>query len=263
MKMRYENILQMFQKYKPDIICLQEVVPYFVELLVNNNYVRENYFVHHVDPYRWTISGYGTYILSTIPFRLNWYRFTSKMDRNLQVGIFKINDELIYCGNVHLESLGYPEIRKSQLNICNQVLNPQTTSLLMGDFNIGSDKNFSLVALRRKLISKKKDPFSVKHSDLNEQLENDVLNVEMPDFSDIWTQINPNDSGYTFNSLINPMLYAYEEMRYDRMMYKSSNWIPISIEIVANEPIGVDKNGNHVFPSDHFGLFMTMQYITS
>jgi len=131
----------------------------------------------------------------------------------------------------------------------------------MGDFNFGSDKNFSLIAQRRRLISQGKDPYSIQHSDLNEVLENEVLRIEMPDYEDIWENIHPNDPGYTFNSHLNPNIYSYEEMRYDRMIMKSTTWIATLIEIVGNEPVGTDNNGNIFLPSDHFGLFMEMNCI--
>ncbi len=81
----------------------------------------------------------------------------------------------------------------------------------------------------------------------------------------------PDARGYTFDSERNPMIKQYEQMRYDRVLYKfqtanstkdcnatasSVNIKPTSISLIGTEVIGQDDIGP-LLPSDHFGLFAT------
>jgi len=259
MNARFEYITRMFEKYKPDVICLQEVIPSYIKIALKDDYVRKNYFVIQNDPTRWR--GYDTYILSTIPFRLEVYDFETLMSRNLKVVILEVNNEMIHCGNVHLESMAHPDIRKKQLISCNEMLDSQSTSLLIGDFNIGADKNYSLIEKRRDLVEKGEDPYSINHSDLNEELENDVIKLVMPNFIDVWEEIHPNENGFTYDTFNNKMLEnkGYQEMRYDRIFIKTNNWTVSSIEIIGTEQINEGEE-EPIFPSDHFGLFMVMKH---
>jgi len=43
-----------------------------------------------------------------------------------------------------------------------------------------------------------------------------------------------------------------KQVRFDRILIKSSQWKPVYIELLGNTPIAGTDN---VFPSDHFGLF--------
>ena len=54
-------------------------------------------------------------------------------------------------------------------------------------------------------------------------LENDSLQNILPDFIDLWPEKYPHLRGYTFDSTVNRVINHYEQMRYDRIMYKSSN----------------------------------------
>jgi len=253
---RYQHIVQLFEKYKADVICLQEVIGKFIDVLVKNDYVRENYYIIHDDCKTWP--GYGTYFLSTFPFILERYELITSMGRDLIVGVLNINNEKIYCGNIHLESLANPFIRSQQLFRCNELLDENNTALLLGDFNFASDKNYSLIERRRDLIEKGEDPYSISHLE-DEKLENNVLKEMMPNFDDIWELLHPGENGYTFDSSINKMLKHYEEMRYDRILLKSNSWNAKSIQMIGNEPIESDEDGP-LFPSDHFGLLMELKF---
>jgi hypothetical protein len=44
----------------------------------------------------------------------------------------------------------------------------------------------------------------------------------------------------------------HKQVRFDRVLLKSTNWIPSSIDMLGTEPMSPDQPD--VFPSDHFGL---------
>lgn len=171
-------------------------------------------------------------------------------------------------GTVHLESLGNPDLRAQQLEISNRVLKSSTSAILCGDFNFCSYRNYS----KRVTI-----------------LENSYLPTRLPGYVDIWEEIYPasvdrdrqlpsteeirtgaasqadtiTDPGFTFDSETNPMLYNYEQMRYDRIMLRSRRWQAIDIQILGRDPIFFDSIGGNpiAVPSDHYGLVTTMQLV--
>jgi len=258
MRFRYLCILNIIKDHEPDVVCLQEVVSQFVDVLVNNEFIKEKYFIMLPRFH----NGYGTFILSKLQFVYQIHGFESYMDRNLLVGIFKINNELIGAGNVHLESLNSIDLRYSQMQVSHKYLEHFSTVLYMGDFNFCSDKNYNLIMTRRDLIRKGKDKNEAQMSP-NEPLENiNFINI-FNDYIDIWPHLHNNDPGYTYNSEVNKMLMKYEEMRYDRIAIKSETWEPISIDLVGNSSVKefqVDGESYFVYPSDHFGLISKISF---
>ena len=96
----------------------------------------------------------------------------------------------VNVGCVHLESLNYAKIRKEQLRACNSLL-PPGRSILVGDFNFCSERNY----------------------DGSLPLENDCLSDVIPSYQDVWQKLKPGDKGYTFDSQINKMLRKFEQAR--------------------------------------------------
>lgn len=85
---------------------------------------------------------------------------------------------------------------------------------------------------------------------------------------DAWSELRPNDEGYTYDGKLNPMIRNNYRTRMDRVLAKLADWKPGSIEMVGTQPIpnvyytakveGVLKE-LPVLPSDHYGLYFTVQ----
>lgn len=91
--------------------------------------------------------------------------------------------------------------------------------------------------------------------------ENDNLAMALKEsdhWVDLWPKLRPTEKGYTFDSVANTMLRRFEQMRYDRIMFRSvsNHWTPTGIEMIGTQKIGDEqtKQGTPLFPSDHFGL---------
>ena len=121
----------------------------------------------------------------------------------------------LIIGTVHLESLGNPRMREEQLKNCASILAPFSDAMLVGDFNFDSERNF-------------KPP--------HEPLENAAVGL-LQDFVDLWPALRPGEAGKTFDSMLNPYIGDYEQMRYDRVMVKLGAWRPTQIQLVGNEPL--------------------------
>ena len=122
-------------------------------------------------------------------------------------------------------------------------------AVFCGDFNFDSTKSYGDWVKRP-----------------SKELENIVLQKEMPDFIDSWAFLKHRENdvdGYTYDGVSNRKYIkdANERMRYDRVMAKGL--IPKSIEVVGKEAIclGVpmSKATKSLCPrkikiSDHYGL---------
>lgn len=98
----------------------------------------------------------------------------------------------------------------------------------------------------------------------------------LPDgWIDAWTELKPGENGWTYDTKANVMLTGNRKLqkRLDRFVCKLSDFKVDSIEMIGKEPIpGVTyakekKVRNEirelqrpVFPSDHFGLVLTITY---
>jgi hypothetical protein len=112
------------------------------------------------------------------------------------------------------------------------------------------------------------DP-SVPYPMDTEPLEN--LNVESTfkkedGWADVWPHLRPDEKGYTFDSQVNKMLLDIEQMRYDRVLFRSNTgtWRPTKIEMLGNQRIGTEateiSSQIPLFPSDHFGLVTEFEW---
>lgn len=152
---------------------------------------------------------------------------------------------------MHLESLSTRVVREKQLEHISRILSTRH-SLLVGDFNFDSDRNFEGYG----------------------PLENAVLKKIFPQFVDVWEALYPGEKGYTYDSLRNKMITKYERMRYDRILLKvvqenesnskeevnsstKSRWMPSFIKLFGDQPINI-ASPKIVFPSDHFGMHLEL-----
>jgi endonuclease/exonuclease/phosphatase family metal-dependent hydrolase len=248
-KKRVLSILNIVSNLSCDIICFQEVTQDFIEILnksiLFNDYNSSDINESGVDRNSSTClsDSYGVLTLCKKIFNPNfiYYSLPTDMDRKLLVCEININNELekVAIGNVHLESLNSHKLRMRQLKMCNEILNSYNNSIIMGDFNCCSYRNYSG----------------------NGKLENDDIKNNLISYHDTWVKLKDSniEPGFTYDTKINTMLsYKFEQMRYDRIFYKSSSSFsfsnifsksnqklqiqPINIEIIGNKKIKNDIN---------------------
>ncbi len=215
-RVRYNAICSICQEIQPDVICFQEVIPYFVEVVRNTKYLMDNYTCSDSLMNGKTIEPYGVMTLCKKKFesvQYSFHEFPTIYARKLLVAdVVLPNGEHFAVGNVHLESLNNHPTRELQLAISYNVLSKFQHALLCGDFNFCSLNNFN-----------GRGP-----------LENDSLVRLMPNYKDVWVElkqsgVEPNMQsadycGYTFDTSANPMIGERDErMRYDRVVYRSAN----------------------------------------
>lgn len=238
MRGRFRHILSMLPELDADVICVQEANMEWIEEMTDNEYVQQHYFASDVNGR--TFNGYGVVILSRIPMAdLTMWKLPTSMGRRALIATYTINEETVSIGTVHLESLDSAQLRAEQLEKISGILASSPHAGLMGDFNFDSDRNF------RKGVM---------------PLENDNIAAHYPDYVDVWPTLRPEEKGYTFDSEVNRMIRQFEQMRYDRVLWKSAGgqWRPKRIELFGTAPM---KGHIGVWPSDHFGLVTDLEFV--
>ena len=213
---RYDEILSVCSSLSADVICFQEVTPYFLGKLVDHPISKlyhcsdEMFEGKSVEPY-----GVLTLCKTYLNAQFTFTDLPSDMHRKLLTASFQTSEGgLIKVGNVHLESLDSADVRAMQLKVCHGQLGTSPAAILCGDFNFCSYKNYN----------PGKAP-----------LENDVLAHTLPGYKDAWLELygggdseDDGSKGYTFDTVTNRMIGSeYDEcasrreerMRYDRVCY--------------------------------------------
>jgi len=265
---RCEQIFKILECNKVDVICLQEVIPLFIEKLIKEKWIQDFYYLSNIQGDS-SFVPFGSVLLSSIrPKSLKRWVLPSSMGRDCLVAEYLINGEEFAFGTTHLESLNYPQKRKEQLErISQHILHTYPNAILMGDFNFDSYQNYSKVEAKREALRLGVPPYLLDDMEFNqsEPLENDSLRILFPDFRDAWSECGltlPEDKGYTYDSVDNTMIKQYERMRYDRILFKSKrlSWDATGICLLGTERLDPSKVGGAVvYPSDHFGLILTIE----
>ena len=272
-EIRYRHIFSLIESNNYDIICFQEVTPPLIAMIREQGWLtRYDCSDHHLDGRSVLPYGVMTLCKRNLSARFSEIPFPTNMYRKLLLTEICCGDGQSFCiGNVHLESLDNPSLRQQQLAICKQNLDQFDTSVLCGDFNFCSYRNFERAGKK-----------------LNVPLENDSMKVTMPNYIDVWPllvprvapetpvnlyctppskpamsprfapdktqEIGTNDAsddsmGYTFDTERNIMIHRLpsERMRYDRVMCKEYTstlasgrqniWHPTAIYRVGMAPI--------------------------
>jgi tyrosyl-DNA phosphodiesterase 2 len=224
---RAEALFQIVKGCEAEIICLQEVTPIYLELILNQPWVQANYYIS--DYTGQTVEPYGVLLLSRIPIpKVFFYQLPTLMARKLLVITPEINGQVIQIATVHLESIRQSAAtRKRQLELIFPILARSSHAVLMGDFNFCST-----------------------------WLEENT-NID-PHYQDLWAVLRSDEPGYTEDTDINLMRWGatrkHKKVRFDRMLVRSPipGWQPKSIELLGTTPVSPQEPD--VFPSDHFGL---------
>jgi len=228
-------LLEIVRQCDADVICLQEIKTRYLNFILQQPWVQKDYQVS--DFTGRTIQPYGVLLLSRLPLtQLHLHRLPSVMARKLLVAGFELNGQTVEIATVHLESMkAFAPSRKRQLSLIFPALAKSRHAMLMGDFNFCA----------------RRSPEENAHLD--------------PAYQDMWAALRGDDPGYTEDTGINLMrlekTQKHKQVRFDRMLVRSSTpgWRPASIELLGTGPISADLP--NVFPSDHFGLRGTLNWI--
>lgn len=213
---RYNEILNLCSTIGPDVVCLQEVTPFFIRMLKEHELCRL-YDVSDHDLTGSTVGSYGVLSLCRRDLKgtFQFHELHTEMDRKLLTTSFSTPHGTVGVGNVHLESLNTRITRRIQLQQCRPILDRFRVSLLCGDFNFDSDRNYTLD---------------------DKPLENNALAEVYPNYKDVWLELHTPGSGKTFDTDVNLMLgQRNEHMRYDRIILRNQ---PIPIPTMASKLLG-------------------------
>ena len=235
---RFRAITGILRESNADIIALQEITNASLEVFLQEDWVKTNYFISDISgstltsTYRPKQLNYGVILLSRFPIKsLNLHPLTSGQGRHVLIAEFDINSQKCLIGTTHLESVGHglerppEEIRRReelhpvQLRECFSLLNISDHSALMGDFNFSWEENSNIAS----------------------------------SYLDFWGTLRSSDPGYTARFRHNA------PARIDRILCRSADqsWKPTKIDRIGMKPISSDSPD--IFPSDHFGLIGVLE----
>ncbi|KAL8130157.1 hypothetical protein V2J09_019312 [Rumex salicifolius] len=252
MQERMEEIGDLIHLHSPHIICLQEVTPEIYCIFQNSSWWRL-YQYCSVSPKMAYSKPYFCMLLAKLPVEsFNHTPFSNtKMGRELCIAEVKVNpDKSLMVATTHLESpcpgppkwdQMYSKERVAQAN--------ESVNLLMEYPNVvfGGDMNWD-----------------------------DKLDGHFPlpkGWVDAWLNLKPNEKGYTYDTKSNKMLSGNRSLqkRLDRFFCNLKDFTISGIEMVGTEEIpgllyckekksknGIKKLMLPVFPSDHYGLLVTI-----
>eukprot|EP00933_Yihiella_yeosuensis_P057751 TRINITY_DN57794_c0_g1_i1.p1 TRINITY_DN57794_c0_g1~~TRINITY_DN57794_c0_g1_i1.p1 ORF type:complete len:325 (-),score=62.66 TRINITY_DN57794_c0_g1_i1:49-1023(-) len=228
----------------PDVICLQEVLPGFLESLRKSEALRAAY---HISPFE--IAGYGSVMLVRSDWEVQFSdkEMPSQMGRRLLMADIRgpWDRQFLTVATVHLESLNNQALRRQQLAYAADTLAERPCAIFCGDFNFDDRQLFGDWDLGKDFT---RPP---------DELENEVLKEILPDFLDVWPAVSkfqPDNraepEGFTFDGFLNPQCVPnpLERMRYDRIMVR--NLRPLEAKLLGKASI----NNWGLCASDHFGV---------
>ncbi|KAL4563035.1 hypothetical protein LXL04_027066 [Taraxacum kok-saghyz] len=250
LRIRMRAIGDIIQLHTPDVICLQEVTPDIYAIFQRSNWWKS---------YKCSLSfeksvtrPYFCMQLTKLPVK----SFTSKqftysaMGRELCITNLSLQKNTpLLIATTHLESpcpgppkwdQMYSKERVQQANESVDFLKSNPNVVFCGDMNW-----------------------------------DDKLDGEFPlpdGWIDVWTELNPGNVGWTYDTKSNLMLTGNRKLqkRLDRVLVCLRDFEVGRVEMVGTEPIPEvmylkkKKGGKEfevpVLPSDHFGLLLTMSY---
>ena len=247
-KDRYKyQIEDLLPKMNIDILALSEVKNVYINYLLKNNWIRNNYFVYNPEKTVFR-QFFGNIILSKYPMKC--YTMDNLIYGRVAVALLKFQEKHNFLVlSVHLTAFekNY-NIRKRQLSQILQALNEYSDKKdpFYDDFmDAVSNKNVIIMG------------------DLNFHLKRENSMVYEFKLIDLWSETQ-NEEGFSWdaqnNSLTNFMLpFDNRRMRLDRIFFLEGSklfWtIPSEkMELFGREKVFPNKNFSFLMGSDHFGL---------
>ena len=265
---RMNAVIQECLKCDADVVCLQEMTHWSKEIFEKHKALASNY------EFSFDIQGrYGIGMLVRKGIRVEKFQVTnmrSYMGRNLLHCVVMKNSKRIHIATAHFESLSNAKLRREQLKTANEVASSYkkpwipsilssvkgcSASILCGDFNFCSYRNYSGTGPLENLVLKEVTPEFV---DLWPALKREKKSKKESDVDDGFSTPDKKkqreELGYTFDSKTNTNIKKFERMRYDRIMLRTfcgDDVVAESIELIGTDEIKEIKK----HPSDHYGLF--------
>jgi len=230
-KARYTALLDILRHTDADIIGLQEVTPELLALILEQDWIRQNYLCS--DVLGVTCGSYGVLLLSRWPVEaMAHVMLPSHMNRKLLLATYQFHREAFQVGVVHLESMASsaPQ-RLAQLAVINPIMTRTAHALLIGDYNFCA----------------RKDP-ERHHVD--------------PSLRELWPMLHPNAPGFTEDTTRNIMRLRIKgrekHVRFDQMRLRTTSrgWTPREMTLLGTHPLAPELP--EVWPSDHFGVQATI-----
>ena len=198
---RLPVILKYIESYNADIICLQEITINMKKVIMDNKFIKNNYYVTSNEP-----KIFGQMILTKYkPLSQNMITFDGNHMKKYLHMIFSNNQsELIEIYNIHLTSNQQIQSDKKRDGQIDQLFNEirEKKVIIAGDFN-NDDK------------------------------------MDYNNFYDTWDVINPNKEGYTFdyieNQLTSKTTKSFIRTRIDKFLFRYVK--PNTINLAFNKPI--------------------------
>ncbi|KAF3335526.1 Tyrosyl-DNA [Carex littledalei] len=248
---RMEALGQLIQLYKPDLMCFQEVTTDIYTLFENSLWWKE--YKCSVPRHLAENRPYFCMLMSKLPVKLfSCTPFSNSiMGRELcKAEITLLDGKTLVLATTHLESpCPAPPTWNQMFSKERVVQAQQSINLLEASPNIifAGDMNWD---------DKNDGPFPLTTS-----------------WTDTWTQLRPDEDGYTYDTKLNPMLTGNRSLRkrLDRVLVKFTDFEATQIEMIGRDAIPgvkyfkdkkvkkeVKKLELPVLPSDHFGLLLTI-----
>jgi poly(A) polymerase len=219
--LRGPALLALLAESDADVVALQEVSPWVLDLLDDTGWVLEHGYAAVAGDGRPLAEG-GVVLLSRHPV-LDAEVLAIGRHGALAAELL-VHDTPVTVVAVHLASpLGHGDVRARQLVEVFARASVSPDSLVLGDFNFGD----------------------------GERPESSTL---PPEYTDAWLILRPGDPGYTWDRERNPWAFensfdGEESRRLDRILVRGGLLAPTDVELVADTPLADDR-----FPSDHFGV---------
>ncbi|CAL4933291.1 unnamed protein product [Urochloa decumbens] len=248
---RMDAIGDLIKHHSPDFICFQEVTPYIYLLMQRSKWWQQykcllSQEMAVLKPYYcMQLSKVPVENSKCIPFH------NSIMGRELCITSLNTGEtSQLVLATTHLESpcpappkwdQMYSKERVAQANKCLEILGRLRNAILCGDMNWDD---------------KRDGPFPLQDG-----------------WTDAWVQLKPGEDGWTYDTKANGMLSGNRKLqkRMDRFLCKLEDFKIDNIEMIGKEAIPgvtyfkekkvrkeVKKIELPVFPSDHFGLVLTI-----
>ncbi|KAI3823864.1 hypothetical protein L1987_05309 [Smallanthus sonchifolius] len=248
LRIRMRAIGDIIQLHNPDVICLQEVTPDIYSILQRSSWWKLYQCSLSFD--KAITRPYFCMQLSKLPVKsFSCKQFSySAMGRELCIAeVLARRDIPLVVATTHLESPCPGPPKWDQMYSKERVKQAQEAVAFL-----------------------KKNPNAIFCGDMN---WDDNLDGEFPladGWIDAWTELNPKEIGWTYDTKANPMLSANRKLqkRLDRFLISLRDFKVECIKMVGTEAIPEvtymkqKKGGKElelpVLPSDHFGLLLTM-----
>ncbi|KAG0549629.1 hypothetical protein BDA96_01G271300 [Sorghum bicolor] len=248
---RMDALGDLIKQHSPDFICFQEITPYIYMLLQKSDWWQQyKCLLSHEKAIQMP---YYCMQLSKLPVKASDCTpfLNSIMGRELCFTSVSTGEmKKLMIGTTHLESpcpappkwdQMYSKERVDQAKQCLEILGRFPNAILCGDMN-WDDKGDG--------------PFPLQDG-----------------WTDAWVELKPGEDGWTYDTKANGMLSGNRKLqkRMDRFVCKLADFKIVSIEMIGKEAIpGVSYYKEKkirkesrmvelpVFPSDHFGLVLTI-----